>query len=57
MILRSSPEPEIQKEYTNVSDQGPNRNPAGEPPAYDWYDSDVQTAHEPIGPTLLGNLN
>ncbi|SRR6266702_7476684 len=54
---RSSPELEIQKEYTNTSDQGPNWNPAGEPPAHDQHNSDARTAHEPTRPTLLGNPN
>ena len=35
MTLRSSPEPEMQEEYTNASNQGPNQNFAGEPPAHD----------------------
>ena len=39
--LRSSPEPEMQDEYTNASYLGPNRNPAGEPPAHNWYNSDT----------------
>ena len=55
--LRSSPEPEMQKDYTNTSNQGPNRNPAKELLAHDQYNSDAQTAHKPTRPTLLGNLN
>src|SRR6266702_8025714 len=47
MTPRSSPEPEMQEEYTNVSNQGPKRNPAGEPPAHDQHNSDAWTAHEP----------
>jgi hypothetical protein len=57
MTLRSSPEPEMQNKYTNVFNLGPNQNPAGEPPAYNWYNNDTQTAYELTGPTLLGNLN
>src|SRR6266702_8423240 len=45
--LRSSPEPEMQEEYTNTSNQRPNRNPAGEPPAHNRHNSDARTAHEP----------
>ena len=55
--LRSSPEPEMQKEYTNASNQGPNQNPAGKPPAHDQHNSNAQTAHKPTRPTLLGNPN
>jgi len=47
----------MQKKYTNMSNQGPNQNPAKKPPAYNWHNSDTQTAHKPTGPTLLGNLN
>ena len=32
--LRSSPKLEMLEEYTNISNQGPNWNPLGRPPAY-----------------------
>ena len=38
---RSSPEPEMQKEYINAFNPGPNRNLTGEPPAYNRYNSDT----------------
>ena len=52
---RSSPEPGMQEEYTDTSDQGPNRNPSGDPPANDRHDSGARTAHEPTGSTPSGN--
>ena len=41
MILRFSPKPEMQEKYINVFNLGFNWNPAREPPAYDWYNSDT----------------
>jgi hypothetical protein len=52
---RSSPEPEMPEEYTDAPDQGPNRNPPGRPSAHDRHSGGAQTAHEPSGPTPLGN--
>jgi len=52
---RSSPKPEMPEEYTNTSDQGPNRNPPGRPPAYNRHSGGAQTIHKPSGPTPLGN--
>ena len=52
---RSSPDQEMPEEYTDASDQGPNRNPPGRPPAHIRHSSGAQTAHEPSGPTPLGN--
>ena len=43
------------EEYTDMSDQGPNWNPYGRLLAYDWHSGGTQTAHEPSGPTPLGN--
>ena len=57
ITLKSSPELEMQEEYTNVSNQGPNWNPAREPPAYNQYNSSAQMAYKPTRSTPLGNLN
>jgi len=54
---RSSSEPEIAEEYTDVSNQEPNQNPSGAPTAHDWHGSGAQTAYKPTGFTLLGNPN
>ena len=57
ITLRLSLKPEMPEEYTNASNQGTNQNPAGEPSAHDRRNSGARTAHEPTGPTLLGNPN
>ena len=53
---RSSFKLEMLEEYTNVSDQGPNRNPPKRLPAYNQHSGGIQTTYKLSGPTPLSNL-